>query len=75
MSFDFLDQRIQLFALQRHLAEGDERRAHMLRHLDEVLPRVGIVLALPHNGGDVLGNVAGQAVNAVALDEGHHVVF
>ena len=47
----------------------------MLGHLDEVFPGVGVALAFPQDGGDVVGDVAGKAVQTVALDEGHHVVF
>ena len=71
----FFDQRVQFLALQRHLAEGHEGSADVLGHLHKVFPCVGVALALPHNGGNVLGDVAGQAFEAVALDKGHHVVF
>ena len=71
----FLDQRVELLALQRHLAEGDKGSAHVLGHLHKVFPCVGIAAALPEDGGNVLGDVAGQALQAVALNKGHHVVF
>ena len=47
----------------------------MLGHFHEVFPGVGVVFALPEDGGDVFGDVSGQAPHTVALDEGHHVVF
>ena len=58
----FFDQRVELFALQRHLAEGDEGSADVLGHLHKVFPCVGVALALPDDGRDVLGDVAGEAV-------------
>ncbi len=71
----FFDERVEFFALQRHFAEGDEGSADVLGHLDKVFPRVGIVLALPDDGGNVVGDVAGQAMQTVTFNKGHHVVF
>jgi hypothetical protein len=71
----FLDQRVQLLALQRHLAEGDKGSAGVLGHLHKIFPCVGVASTLPNNGGDVLGDVTGKSFKAVALDKGHHVVF
>ena len=47
----------------------------MLGHLHKVFPRVGIAAAFPEDGGNVFGDVAGKAVQTVAFNEGHHVVF
>ena len=47
----------------------------MLRHLDKIFPCVGIAAAFPQDGGNVVRNVTGEAMEAVTLDEGHHVVF
>ncbi len=69
------NQRVQFLAFQRHFAEGDKRRAYMFRHLHEVFPRIGIALAVPQHRRDVFGYEPRQAAHAMALNEGHHVVF
>ena len=69
------DEAVEFFALQAHFAEGDERCADALGHLDEVFPRIGIGFAFPHNGGNIFGDVARKTDETVSLNEGHHIVF
>jgi len=71
----FFGEGVKLFALERHLAEGDEGSAHVLGHLDKIFPGVGVVIAFPYDGRNVLGYVAGEAVHTMTFNEGHHVVF
>ena len=71
----FFDERFELFAFQRHLAEGDEGSARRAWPSPQSLSRRRGWSCLPKNGRNVFGDIAGQAAHAVALDEGHHVVF
>ena len=71
-----LNQVIEVGALQCGGMHGEEQGAGVLGELDEILPAIGVVGAMPHDGLDfILGGVAMETAHAVAFNEGHHVVF
>ena len=72
-----LDHLIQLFSLELPGIHGDERCAGGLRELDEVLPALSSIIAgLPNNRLHFFViDVPGKTADAMALNEGDHIVF
>ena len=50
-------------------------RAGLFCEFDEILPALGIVLGVPHDAMYFFGHIALEAAEAVAKDEGVHVIF
>ena len=71
-----LNHAFELFFFKLPRIHGQEGRARSLGQLHKVLPTLGIVPGLPHDGLHFLVvHVSGKAAHAMPFSEGHHVVF
>src|SRR5947208_16804134 len=73
--FQTIHNKLKVFLGEHHFVHGQEGSTGGFRQLDEVLPRVGIVVVFPKHTADLITDVAWETTHAVAFNEGGHVIF